>query len=177
MTATDVLFQPFVSPRLSLPNRIVMAPMTRNMAPGGVPGQTNADYYRRRAEGGVGLILSEGTVVDRPASRNAAEHSAASTARSRSAAGSKVIDAVHAAGGKMGPQIWHIGAVPSSDPAFERRPALDSPSGLDAAGAAGGRADERRSDRRRDRRLRATPPPTPRRSASTRSKSTARTAT
>ena len=51
MTATDVLFQPFASPNLSLPNRIVMAPMTRNMAPGGVPGAKNAEYYRRRAAG------------------------------------------------------------------------------------------------------------------------------
>lgn len=128
MTATDVLFQPFVSPRLTLPNRIVMAPMTRNMAPAGVPGQTNADYYRRRAEGGVGLILSEGTVVHRPASRNLPNiplfHSEEPLGGWR-----KVIDAVHAARGKMGPQIWHTGAVPSSDPAFERG-ALDSPSGL-----------------------------------------------
>ena len=54
MTDTAVLFEPFQSPKLTLPNRIVMAPMTRNMAPGGVPAQANADYYRRRAEGGVG---------------------------------------------------------------------------------------------------------------------------
>ena len=70
MTDTAVLFEPFQSAKLTLPNRIVMAPMTRNMAPGGIPAQANADYYRRRAEGGVGLILSEGTVVNRPASRN-----------------------------------------------------------------------------------------------------------
>ncbi len=66
----NVLFSPFTLKGLTLPNRIVMAPMTRGMAPEGIPGQPNADYYRRRAEGEAGLILTEGTVVDRPASRN-----------------------------------------------------------------------------------------------------------
>lgn len=68
--STDILFQPFQIGKLSLPNRIVMAPMTRTFTDQGVPGKANADYYRRRAEGQVGLILSEGTVIDRPASRN-----------------------------------------------------------------------------------------------------------
>lgn len=70
MTPTDVLFRPFNLRGLSIANRIVMAPMTRDFSPQGIPGPANAAYYRRRAEGGVGLILSEGTVVDRPASRN-----------------------------------------------------------------------------------------------------------
>lgn len=68
----DILFRPFTLKTLTLPNRIVMAPMTRSMAEGGIPGSVNAEYYRRRAEGGVGLILTEGTVIDRPASRNMA---------------------------------------------------------------------------------------------------------
>ena len=68
--SVDTLFRPFSLGSLELPNRIVMAPMTRTMAPGGVVGEANAAYYRRRAEGGVGLILSEGTVIDRPSSRN-----------------------------------------------------------------------------------------------------------
>ena len=44
--------------------------MTRGMAQDGIPGLAHAEYYRRRAAGGVGLILTEGTVIDRPASRN-----------------------------------------------------------------------------------------------------------
>lgn len=128
MTATDVLFQPFVSPKLSLHNRIVMAPMTRNMAPEGVPGPKNAEYYRRRAAGGVGLILSEGTVVHRPASRNL-PHIPLFHSEAPLGGWGQVIEAVHGAGGKMGPQIWHTGAVPSSDQGFARG-ALDSPSGL-----------------------------------------------
>lgn len=131
MASTDILFQPFTSPKLTLKNRIVMAPMTRNMAPGGVPGQANAAYYARRAAGEVGLILSEGTVVDRPASRNLPNipffHGDAALA-----GWGGVIDAVHAAGGKMGPQIWHTGGT-TADPSYER-PALDTPSGLNQPG-------------------------------------------
>src|ERR1700712_3358126 len=114
MTASpaDVLFRPFRIGSLELANRIVMAPMTRTFAPDGVPGAANAAYYRRRAEGGVGLILSEGTVVDRPASRNDRNipffHGDAALAGWKS-----VIDAVHKAGGRMGPQLWHTGAVKS----------------------------------------------------------------
>ena len=136
MTDTAVLFETFESPKLTLPNRIVMAPMTRNMAPGGVPAEANASYYRRRAEGGVGLILSEGTVVDRPASRNE-PHIPFFHGEAPLGGWQGVIDAVHAAGGKMGPQIWHTGGVPSSDGEFAR-PALDTPSGLNAPGQPAG---------------------------------------
>ena len=66
----DSLFQPFSLKGLTLPNRIVMAPMTRSFSPAGVPGADVAEYYRKRAAGGVGLILSEGTVVNRPAAKN-----------------------------------------------------------------------------------------------------------
>ena len=51
MTSTDVLFRPFTVKGVTLANRIVMAPMTRAMAEGGVPGTKQAEYYRRRAEG------------------------------------------------------------------------------------------------------------------------------
>ena len=44
-----------------------MAPMTRSFSPGGVPGEDVAAYYRRRAEGGVGLIITEGTYPPHPA--------------------------------------------------------------------------------------------------------------
>ena len=47
-----------------------MAPMTRSFSPGGVPGADVAAYYRRRAENQVGLIVTEGTVIDHPASTN-----------------------------------------------------------------------------------------------------------
>ncbi|WP_442679935.1 NADH:flavin oxidoreductase [Sphingomonas sp. ASY06-1R] len=139
MTASDVLFRPLRIGAMELPNRIVMAPMTRSFAPGGVPGAANAAYYRRRAEGGVGLILSEGTVIDRPASRNDPGipffHGEAALAGWQG-----VIDAVHAGGGKMGPQLWHTGAVKSFLTEWDPGTPLESPSGLDAPGVARGKA-------------------------------------
>src|SRR5690606_29934870 len=105
------LFTPFKLRSLELKNRFVMAPMTRSFSPDGVPGADVAAYYKRRAEAGVGLILSEGTVIDRPASSNDPDvphfHGEAALAGWK-----HVIDEVHAAGGKMGPQLWHMGVMP-----------------------------------------------------------------
>nr|WP_209738090.1 NADH:flavin oxidoreductase [Aureimonas populi] len=134
----DALFRPFQLKSLSLPNRIVMAPMTRTFAPNGVPGEANAAYYRRRVEGGVGLILSEGTVIDRPVSRNEPGipffHGEEALAGWRG-----VIDAVHAAGGKMGPQIWHTGSTRGMS-GWEPETPVESPSGLVAPGEPRGEA-------------------------------------
>ena len=58
------LFRPFNMAGLQLPNRVVMAPMTRSFSPNGVPGADVAAYYRVRAEGEVGLIVTEGTGID-----------------------------------------------------------------------------------------------------------------
>ncbi|NBR78579.1 MAG: 12-oxophytodienoate reductase, partial [Alphaproteobacteria bacterium] len=60
MTQYPALFEPFTLNGLEIPNRIVMAPMTRSFSPGGVPSADVAAYYRRRAEGGTGLIITEG---------------------------------------------------------------------------------------------------------------------
>jgi 2,4-dienoyl-CoA reductase-like NADH-dependent reductase (Old Yellow Enzyme family) len=134
--AAEPLFRPFRLRSLDLPNRIVMAPMTRAKAPGGIPGEANAAYYRRRAEGGVGLILSEGTVIGRPNSRNDPGipffHGEAALAGWKG-----VIDAVHGAGGRMGPQIWHTGSTTTG---WEPPTPVESPSGLLGPGKPRGRA-------------------------------------
>ena len=57
----EPLFKPYSLKSLNLKNRIVMAPMTRYFSPTGAPGDDVARYYRRRAEGGCGLIITEGT--------------------------------------------------------------------------------------------------------------------
>ncbi len=125
---TSVLFRPFRLKTLELKNRIVMAPMTRNAAPNGIPGDANVAYYRRRAEGDVGLILSEGTVVDRPASRNEPGipffHGEAALAGWQ-----RIAAAVHAAGGRMGPQIWHTGSTKGMS-GWQPDAPVESPSGL-----------------------------------------------
>ncbi|AJY45171.1 NADH:flavin oxidoreductase [Martelella endophytica] len=137
-SANAALFRPFTFKKLELKNRIVMAPMTRSFSPEGVPGQNVAEYYRRRAEGDVGLILSEGTVIDRPTSKN---HPAIPNFHGDKAlAGWKnVIDTVHAAGGKMGPQIWHV-ANTINDPNYPDPNETESPSGFVKPGEKRGRA-------------------------------------
>ena len=87
-----------------------MAPMTRSFSPGGVPEANVADYYARRARDEVGLIVSEGTVVNRCASSNDPDVPRFWGAKPLSG-WKTVIDRVHAAGGLMAPQLWHMGVV------------------------------------------------------------------
>jgi 2,4-dienoyl-CoA reductase-like NADH-dependent reductase (Old Yellow Enzyme family) len=108
--AADALFRPFSYKSLNLRNRVVMAPMTRSFSPNGIPTQEVADYYERRAAADVGLIVSEGTGVDRAASLN--DPNVPRFSGDEALAGwQNVIDAVHAKGGAMAPQLWHVGAV------------------------------------------------------------------
>ena len=107
MTAAP-LFQPFSCKSLTLANRIVMAPMTRTFCPKGVPGPDVAAYYRRRVEGGVGLVITEGTWIEHHAASN--EENAPRFYGVDALAGwSEVVRAVHEAGGKVMPQLWHTG--------------------------------------------------------------------
>ena len=123
--ALDSLFKPFEFKSLKMPNRVVMAPMTRSFSPGGVATDDVAAYYRRRAENQVGLIITEGTGVARDASLNDANvprfHG-----EKELAAWKKVVDEVHDAGGLIAPQLWHVGAAKGKDVLGK----IDSPSGL-----------------------------------------------
>ncbi len=104
------IFKPFQCGELNLPNRIVMAPMTRSFSPGHVPNQASADYYQRRAMHGVGLIITEGTCVGHSAANGYPDvpffHGEAALAGWQ-----KVVQAVHQVGGKIMPQLWHVGGV------------------------------------------------------------------
>lgn len=114
---------------MSLANRLVMAPMTRKMSPGGVPDADVAMYYRRRAEAGVGLIITEGVAIDHP---GASSHEAIPHFYGESALSgwSSVCAAVHAAGGRIVPQLWHVGMLRVSglDPVSDQ--AAVGPSGV-----------------------------------------------
>src|SRR6218665_2370655 len=108
--SAEKLFMPFQLKTLNMKNRIVMAPMTRSFSPQGIPTADVAAYYEKRAAGEVGLILSEGTVIDRPSSSNDAN--IPHFYGEESLAGwQEVIRGVHASGGQMGPQIWHMGGM------------------------------------------------------------------
>ncbi len=130
MKSIDALFKPFTLNKLALRNRVVMAPMTRSMAPNGVCGPDNIAYYRRRAEYGVGLIISEGTWIDHPAASHR-ETIPRFFGEDALAGWKQVIDAVHEAGGAMMPQLWHVGMARPANSGFY--PALPSvgPSALD----------------------------------------------
>jgi len=120
-TQANQLFQPLQFGRFSLNNRIVMAPMTRNKSPQGVPGENVAQYYRSRAAGGVGLIITEGTYIGHPAANGYADVPAFHGEQAL-AGWKRVVDEVHAAGGRIIPQIWHVGAA--RNPGVEPDPAV-----------------------------------------------------
>jgi N-ethylmaleimide reductase len=131
MTATDI-FSPYRLGPLSLPNRVVMAPMTRNRAgPGNAPTALNATYYAQRA--GAGLIVAEATQVSPQGlgyPGTPGIHSA------EQIAGWKLATrAVHEAGGRIFLQLWHVGRI--SHPSLQPGGALPvAPSAIAPAGQA-----------------------------------------
>lgn len=138
MTIAEALFRPYQGQDLCLPNRVVLAPMTRRRSPDGIPTQEVSDYYARRAAENVGLVITEGVAIDRPGSVDNAHiprffGSALNAWR-------QVVDQVHASGGKIFPQLWHVGATESRVADWSKHdPRVESPSGLMAPGAPMGR--------------------------------------
>ena len=108
----DNLLSPYRFGEISLPNRIVMAPMTRCRAIGGnVPGPLTATYYRQRAT--AGMIITEGSQVSPQGIgfvRTPGIHTEEQVEGWRSVTG-----AVHAAGGRIFLQLWHVGRVSHPD--------------------------------------------------------------
>ncbi|MBU3993483.1 MAG: 12-oxophytodienoate reductase [Alphaproteobacteria bacterium] len=114
-STTDPLFTPLSVGNLTLRNRLVMSPMTRGFSPDGVPPEFAPDYYGRRAENEIGLIVTEGIGVDHPAALGDSTgtgwdypdlHGDAALAGWK-----KVVDRVHAAGSAIFPQLWHHGGL------------------------------------------------------------------
>jgi N-ethylmaleimide reductase len=130
MSQDNVLFTPFKVGALTLPNRLVMAPMTRSRAknPGKVPTDSVVKYYEQRAS--AGLLITEGSQVspqgvgyiDTPGI-----HSPEQVAGWK-----KVTDAVHAAGGRIFIQLWHVGAI--SHPFFHKGELPVAPSAMQPTG-------------------------------------------
>lgn len=127
--AAEILSRPIALNGLTVPNRIVMAPMTRQFSPGGVPGEDVVSYYSRRAAAGVGLIVTEGTYVGHD-SAGQSDSIPRFHGEEQLAGWAKVAEGVHAAGGTIVPQLWHIGMVrEQGQPPFAEAPAV-GPSGL-----------------------------------------------
>ncbi|MFC9659781.1 NADH:flavin oxidoreductase [Nocardia sp. NPDC127606] len=128
----EILSRPITLNGLTVPNRIVMAPMTRMFSPGGVPGDDVRSYYARRAAAGVGLIVTEGTYVGHQ-SAGQSDRVPRFHGAEQLAGWAKVAEDVHAAGGTIVPQLWHIGMVRNQG----EQPYVDAP----AVGPSGIRVD------------------------------------
>ena len=104
---TVTLFEPVQVGDIALANRVVMAPLTRNRAPGAVPTQLMAQYYAQRAS--AGLIVSEATAISQQGQGYADVPGL--YAEEQVEAWKDVTRSVHAAGGKIVCQLWHVGRV------------------------------------------------------------------
>jgi 2,4-dienoyl-CoA reductase-like NADH-dependent reductase (Old Yellow Enzyme family) len=141
MTTSDVapLFEPLTLGSHVLPNRFVLPGMQRGWCTAGSPDDRLGEYYRRRVQGGVGLIISESVAVDHPSSTQTELF--ARLDKSTSEAWKRCIGQVKEAGGTMILQLWHEGAIRKvgGDGPWSSYPTL-SPSGLAYGGKENGRA-------------------------------------
>ncbi len=110
--ADSLLFKPIHMGQLTLPNRIVMAPLTRSRAlKGDVPGLLNAEYYAQRAS--VGLIISEATQISQQGKGYA--FTPGIYTEEQVAGWKLVTDAVHSKNGHIFAQLWHVGRISHPD--------------------------------------------------------------
>lgn len=104
----EIFFRPFHYRKLNLATRLVMAPMTRSFAPGGIPTLDMAAYYLRRALHEIGLIITEGAIIGDPsasADANCPHFYGGSALR----AWKLICRAVHTTPCRIAPQLWHVG--------------------------------------------------------------------
>ncbi len=138
----SMLFAPLRCRQLTLRNRIVMAPMTREAAIDGKATLAMANYYQRRAQGGTALIITEGAPPDFAGTFN--PHVPLFYGDDALAAWRPVVEHVHAAGSAIFAQLWHVGAFEPSmigmREGFATPPVRLSPSGLAAPGRPSGKA-------------------------------------
>ncbi|MDA9509387.1 N-ethylmaleimide reductase [Bradyrhizobium sp. CCBAU 11386] len=117
--ANKTLFEPYVLGSLTLSNRIVMAPLTRNRASAGfVPGDLAAEYYAQRAS--AGLIISEATQISQQG--QGYQDTPGIYSHAQIDGWRRVTDAVHDKGGRIFLQLWHVGRVSHVDLQPEGQP-------------------------------------------------------
>lgn len=130
MSHDSTLFTPFQMGALHLPNRLAMAPMTRSRAnnDGNVPTDSTVTYYEQRAS--AGLIITEGSQVSPQGVGYI--YTPGIYSEEQVAGWKKVTDAVHAAGGRIFIQLWHVGAI--SHPFFHNGELPVAPSAVQPTG-------------------------------------------
>ncbi|MFC2991373.1 alkene reductase [Halomonas tibetensis] len=104
---TPELLTPLQLGSLSLPNRVIMAPLTRSRTPDSIPGKLQQAYYGQRAS--AGLIISEATNIS-PTARGYV-YTPGIWTDAQEAGWKEVVEAVHAKGGRIALQLWHVGRV------------------------------------------------------------------
>lgn len=125
----SVLFQPLTVGALELPNRLVMAPLTRSRAgESRIPNELMQEYYVQRAS--AGLIITEATAITPSAVGYA--NTPGIWSDEQVAGWKKITDAVRAADGRMVMQLWHVGRI--SDPIFLNGELPVAPSAIQPAG-------------------------------------------
>ncbi len=134
-----LLFQSLKLGKLELSSRIVMSPMARGFSPDGVPGPEVADYYRRRAEQYVGLIITENVSIPHPTANQDPANSPDFNSKAARAGWKHVVDEVHRVGGKIIPQLIHAGIARENVPQPAGAAPSISPSGLDVYGEVKGK--------------------------------------
>lgn len=97
-----------ISPKLTLKNRFVMAPMTRNLTPDAIPDEKLIEYFASRARGGVGLIITEPIAIAHP-SANKDGFSPDFATEGKIKGWKSVVRAVHVENTQIFAQIWHMG--------------------------------------------------------------------
>ncbi|WP_028708072.1 NADH:flavin oxidoreductase [Propionicicella superfundia] len=122
------LYTPFSLSGVELSNRFVMAPMTRYFSPGGVPGDDVAAYYARRAAH-LGLIVTEGVYIDHP-SAGTSDRVPRMHGEDALEGWRRTVAAVHGQGGRIFPQLWHVGARRSAGAPPHPDAPVTSPSGI-----------------------------------------------
>lgn len=129
----DELFHPIAINGVVLKNRFVMPAMQRGWCSEGAPRAELAEYYRRRVEGGVALVIGESCAIDHPSAT--AQPIACRLDVKTAPAWAKCVEAVRNAGGQMLLQLWHEGALRNDDDGL-----TVSASGLGHPGLRRGRA-------------------------------------
>lgn len=126
----DVLFEPLQLGSLEIPNRIIMAPLTRARTPDRIPGRLQEIYYGQRA--GAGLIIAEATNISPTAAGYV--YTPGIWTDEQEAGWKGVVESVHAHGGRIALQLWHVGRV-SNERVQPEGQAPVAPSALRGEGA------------------------------------------
>ena len=131
MTQPTKLFEPYKLGPITLPNRLVMAPLTRNRAVAGlVPSPLAIEYYGQRAS--AGLLVTEASQVSQQG--QGYQDTPGIYSKEQVAGWRKVTDRVHERGGRIFIQLWHVGRISHVTPAAEQRQLPVAPSAIRAKG-------------------------------------------